>query len=66
MILRLGEKVRFVCGDRNRDLPCDRLVIALALFAVVMRMQDPIDVVDPEAGKVIQDFPRPEIDQDTP
>ena len=58
VILRLGEQVLFMCGYRNRNPSRDRLVIALALFPVVVRMKDPIDVVDTQAGQVVENFPR--------
>jgi hypothetical protein len=65
-VLGILEELSLVGRNGDRDPPFDCPGIPLALVAVVMGVEDPIDVGDPEIREVIEYGARSEVDEHTP
>ena len=52
-----------VCGYSNGNAALHRAKIALCLVAMMVSMQDPVNLAHAEAWKVIENFARSEVDQ---
>src|SRR5262245_31792394 len=62
-ILCVGEEMAFMGGYGDRNLSFGCFVVALALVAMMMGMQDPIYLRDAHCPKMIQNLAGAEIDQ---
>ncbi len=60
----LTEQRRFPLRDRDRGAVLHQARVALALVAVVMRVEDPLDLADPCLVEMLEDSSGPEIDQE--
>ena len=62
----LGEKGGLALGHRDRDAARLEEVVALALVAVVVRVEHPVDLAHAGLGEVLEDPARAEVDQEAP
>ena len=61
----LGEERCLPLGYRDRDAPCGQEMVPLALIAVMVRVQHPLDLADSRLPEVLEDAARAEVDQES-
>src|SRR5262249_49357219 len=62
-ILGVSEQVALMLRNGYRNAALDRLVVALALVTVMVRVKNPVHLADAQVAQVVQDFAGPEVDE---
>src|SRR5947209_7365440 len=62
-VLSVFEQMPLVCGDPDRYPLRHGQRITLRLVTVKVRVQDPVDLLDPELAEILQHRTRAEVDQ---